>query len=171
MVAGARRRSNAHTGAGQDVRGAMMTRRQLDLSAILPNPMPIDLTTVAIVLDDNFGAALQPLAERMPVWIVDSPGNRAAIEGEWTRRRRDGVERELSVFRMIDGLSPADHLVALLRTIDSAHGPAAQEPPFTTLLVFGAAPDDALTGAIGSAGGSAPQAMPDGFSAKFARRT
>lgn len=171
MVAGERGRSNAHAGAGQNVRCAMMPRRQLDLSAILSNPMPIDHTTVAIVLDDNFGATLQQLAERMPVWIVDSAGNRAAIEGEWMRRRRDGVERELSVFRRIDGLSSADHLVALLRTIDSAHGPAAQEPAFTTLLVFGATPDPQLAAAIRSAGGSAPQETPDGFSAKFARKT
>lgn len=171
MVAAARRRSNAHAGARHDIRGAIMARRQLDLSAILTNPMPIDLTTVAIVLDENFGAALQQLAERMPVWIVDSPGNRAAIEGEWTRRRRDGVERELSVFRLIDGLSPADHIVALLRAIDAAHGPAAQESPFTTLLVCGATPDPQLAAAIRSAGGSTPHATSDGFSAKFARRT
>ena len=148
----------------------MVTRRQLDLSAILTNPMPIDFTTVAIVLDEHFGAALQQLAERMPVWIVDTPGNRAAIEGEWTRRRRDGVERELSVFRLIDGMSPADHLVALLRTIDAAHGPTVQQPAFSTLLVFGAAPDDELAAAIRSAGGMDPKATEDGFTANFARQ-
>ena len=143
----------------------------LDLFANLTLPMPIDLTTVAIVLDANFGAELQQLAARMPVWIVDSPGNRAAIEGEWTRRRRDGVERELSVFRLIDGLSASAHIVALLRTIDRAHGPAAQQPPFTSLLVFGANADEDAATAIRELGGGFPIATADGFRAIFARMT
>ena len=66
--------------------------------------MPLDLTTIAIVLDPDFGARLHELAARMPVWVVDSPGNRSSIESEWTRRRRDGAERELSVLRTIEGV-------------------------------------------------------------------
>lgn len=133
--------------------------------------MPIDLTSIAIVLDAHFGAELQQLAARMPVWIVDSPGNRPAIEGEWTRRRRDGADRELSVFRLIDGLSPADHIVALLRTIDAAHGPAVQNPPFATLLVFGVVPDAQIIAAISALGGGTPLPHGGGFSVKFARQT
>ena len=131
--------------------------------------MPLDLTTVAIVLDADFGARLHDLAARMPVWVVDSPGNRPAIESEWTRRRRDGVERELSVFRTIEGLTPAEHFVALLRTIESAHGAAAQSPPFATLLVFGASLDEASTRAIAALGGGAPVTTEDGFRATFSR--
>ena len=132
--------------------------------------MPLDLTTVAIVLDADFAGALPELAARMPVWIVDSPGNRAAIEAEWMHRRRDGAERELSVFRLIDGLTASDHIVALLRTIDAAHGPAAQDAPFATLFVYGAeANDSALTAAIKAAGGDAPRPTADGFSVRFAR--
>lgn len=125
--------------------------------------MPLDLSTVAIVLDPGFGAQLHELAARMPVWIVDAPGNRHSIEGEWTRRRRDGVERELSVFRMIDGLTPSEHIAALLRTIDAHHGPEVQDPPFVTLLVIGAEPDAEVTTAIRAAGGGEPTPMPDGF--------
>lgn len=131
--------------------------------------MPLDLTTVAIVLDADFGARLPELATRMPVWIVDTPGNRPSIESEWTRRRRDGAERELSVFRMIEGLSPGEHIIALLRTIEAAHGAAAQDPPFATLLVYGAALDGATTTALHAAGADASAATDDGFRATFKR--
>jgi hypothetical protein len=131
--------------------------------------MTIDLTSVAIVLDPAFGAGLHSLAAQMPVWIVDSPANRPAIEAEWTRRRRDGVERELSVFRSIDGLKPSDHLAALLKTIDASHGPAAQEPPFRKLLVFGGDPDEIATAAVRAMGGDALVANESGFTATFPR--
>ena len=131
--------------------------------------MTLDLSTIAIVLDADFGARLHELAARMPVWIVDTPGNRAAIEREWTRRRRDGAERELSVFRMIDGLSPAEHVAALVRTIDRQHGPSAQSPAFTTLVVIGTAPDAVSSAAIRAIGGGPPAASEDGFAVEFRR--
>ena len=131
--------------------------------------MTIDLTSVAIVLDPDFGAELHQLAARMPVWIVDSPGNRSAIEAEWTRRRRDGAERELSVFRAIDGLTASEHLAALLRTVDGTHGPAVQDPPFRTLLVFGASADETADAAVRRLGGGMPVATESGFSVAFAR--
>ena len=131
--------------------------------------MPLDLSTVAIVLDAGFGAQLHELAARMPVWIVDTPGNRASIESEWTRRRHDGAERELSVFRTIDGLSPSEHVAALMRTIEAQHGPSAQQPPFTTLLVIGAPLDAAMSSAVRNAG--CDDAVPDanGFRAAVRR--
>ena len=131
--------------------------------------MTLDLSTIAIVLDADFGARLHELAARIPVWIVDTPGNRAAIESEWTRRRRDGAERELSVFRMIDGLSPAEHVAALVRTIDRQHGPSAQSPAFATLVVIGTAPDSVSSAAIRAFGGGEPAANEDGFTVEFRR--
>jgi hypothetical protein len=131
--------------------------------------MPLDFSTIAIVLDAEFGAQLHELASRMPVWVVDTPGNRAAIESEWTRRRRDGAERELTVFRMIDGLSASDHIAALLRTIDQHHGAGAVDGPFKTLVVIGAAADAAPVGAIRAFGGDPPVATDDGFRVKFVR--
>jgi hypothetical protein len=129
--------------------------------------MPLDRHTVAIVVDPEYGAALQALASRMPVWVVDSPVNRSAIEAEWTRRRRDGAEREVTVFRMIEGLSPAEHVAGLLGTIEEHHGPFSQSPPFERLEVFGTTADAALTSAILEAGGSPPVATADGFRTTF----
>jgi hypothetical protein len=131
--------------------------------------MPLDFSTVAIVLDADFGAQLHELASRMPVWIVDTPGNRASIESEWTRRRRDGAERELSVFRMIEGLSHSDHIAALLRTIDQHHGAGAENGPFATLLVFGVTADAAPIDAMARFGGGAAVATVEGFRVEFSR--
>jgi hypothetical protein len=133
------------------------------------HPMTLDLSTVAIVLDAGFGMRLRELAARMPVWIVDTPDNRAAIESEWTRRRRDGAEREVTVFRMIEGLSPAEHIAALARTVDRHHGPSAQSPPFEMLVVIGAAVDAVATAALASIGGEAPVPTDDGFTVQFRR--
>lgn len=131
--------------------------------------MPLDFSTVAIVLDADFGAQLHELASRIPVWIVDTPGNRLSIESEWTRRRRDGAERELNVFRMIDGLSASDHIAALLRTIDKQHGAGAEDGPFATLLVIGAFADAAPIAALRAVGGGLPVETSNGFRVEFAR--
>jgi hypothetical protein len=131
--------------------------------------MPLDFSTVAIVLDADFGAQLHELASRVPVWIVDTPGNRSSIESEWTRRRRDGAERELNVFRMIDGLSASDHIAALLRTIDKKHGAGAEDGPFATLLVIGAFADAAPIAALRAVGGGLPVETSNGFRVPFSR--
>jgi hypothetical protein len=35
---------------------------------------------VGVVVDPNFGERVEALAEQMPVWIVDTPVNRGAVE-------------------------------------------------------------------------------------------
>jgi hypothetical protein len=165
MVADGRTRSNARSTRSD----AVIATPMLDFVPNHSLPMPLDFSTVAIVLDADFGAQLHALASRMPVWIVDAPGNRASIESEWTRRRRDGAERELSVFRMIEGLSPSEHIAALLRTIDAHHGESAAEGPFVALLVFGAGVADAPLAALRTFGGGEPVATSDGFRVAFAR--
>jgi hypothetical protein len=70
---------------------------------------------------------------------------------------------------MIDGLSPADHVAALVRTIDRQHGPSVQEPAFSTLLVIGAAAEPSAVAAIRAIGGGAPLATDEGFTVEFRR--
>lgn len=169
MVVGARVCSNACRDACSNACNGARAQHAIRLQPNFTPAMTIDLTSVAIVLDPDFGAELHQLAAQMPVWIVDSPGNRPAIEAEWTRRRRDGAVRELSVFRAIDGLAASGHLAALLRTIDAAHGPSAQDPAFRTLLVFGATADDTAEAAVRALGGAAPVATASGFRVAFVR--
>ena len=70
---------------------------------------------------------------------------------------------------MIDGLSPSDHIAALLRTIDAHHGTSAEDGPFEMLLVYGAGVDAAPRAAIASFSGGEPVATRDGFRVAFAR--
>lgn len=171
-VSGMERRADEGERLGESDVSGRMCDRDAQPVRLYPTPsrsMPLELSTVAIVIDPDFGAALQSLASRMPVWVADTPGNRVAIEAEWTRRRRDGAEREVTVFRMIDGLTAAEHVSALLATIEAHHGQGAQDPPFEVLEVVGAEPDAAMTAAIRSAGGTDPVATPTGFRAAFPR--
>ncbi|NUQ19669.1 MAG: hypothetical protein HOQ09_01785 [Gemmatimonadaceae bacterium] len=121
------------------------------------------------MLDPDYGPRLFALAARHPVWIIDSATNRPAIEAVWTQRRQERVERELNVVRAIDGLSPAEHVVALLRSVDAAHGPAVQDPPFRLLRVEGATLDDSLNAALLARGASSTERIDGGFSAHFDR--
>ena len=83
----------------------------------------LDAMTIAIVLDEEFSSQLFPLASRIPVWVIDSPSNRPAIESIWAARRLQGIPSELAVFRHIPGLAPAAHVLAVLRTVrDQARG-------------------------------------------------
>lgn len=87
----------------------------------------------------------------------------------WIQRRQERAERELNVFRRIDGLAPGEHVVALLRSVEAAHGVPAQEPPFRSLVVEGAALDDSLNAALLARGASRTERMDGGFRAHFDR--
>jgi hypothetical protein len=129
----------------------------------------LDLTTVAIVLDPDYGSELLAVAALHPVWIVDSPANRPMIEAVWAERRAAKVPREVNVFRAIDGLSPAEHVAALMRSVDAAHGPSAQDPAYRTLVVQGVALDDALNALLLARGATSTWPTTHGFTAIFER--
>ncbi len=124
--------------------------------------------TVAIVLDPAFGAQLASLAGRAAVWVVDSPENRPTIESLWTARRTRGAEYDLTVFRMIPGLSPADHIDGVVRSLDRLRfddddAPAA---PIGSVEVYGAAPDAAMRSTFEQFGFAHLDPLDDGFRAR-----
>lgn len=121
------------------------------------------------MLDPDYGAELFAVAALHPVWIVESPANRPVIEAVWSQRRLDKVPREVTIFRAIDGMSPQEHVAALLGTIDAHHGPGVQHPAFVTLVVEGAAPDDRLRDVLRSHGATRVEETRRGFRAQFRR--
>ena len=125
----------------------------------------LDLTTVAIVLDPEYGSELLAVAPLHPVWIVDSAANRPTIEAVWAERRAAKVPREVNVFRAIDGLSAAEHVTALMRSVAAAHGPSVQDPPYRTLIVEGVPLDDALNALLLARGAISTRATKRGFTA------
>jgi len=58
---------------------------------------------VAIVFDKEFGERLATLAMRMPVWIVESVTNRAAVSEAWNRAT-EWPHISVTIFRPPDDL-------------------------------------------------------------------
>ena len=71
---------------------------------------------VALVLDKGFGSHVEKLASRMPVWIVDSEKNDAAISA----LRARGVTSVTTLLPML-GESPVQILWRALRNIEDHH--------------------------------------------------
>ena len=111
----------------------------MDVGVIAPLPR-----TIAIVLDTEFASRLAVLAERAAVWIVDSPGNRPTIESLWTARRTAGAVCDVTVFRMIPGLTPEQHVDGVLRSATRPPEPDESLAPVGSIEVYGADLSDGM---------------------------
>jgi hypothetical protein len=92
---------------------------------------------VLVVVDAEFGSRLAELPPDHPVWIVDTPANRAAAQQRWAERRNDTHLTGVTVFNTAAECSPEDNLLAQLGTIDLHHGSYSADPPYTILEVIG----------------------------------
>ena len=99
--------------------------------------MSIAPYSVSVILDRSFGSQLSDLSGMGPVWIVDSPVNRAVAENLWaqfpTRSHLEGV----TTFKAAETDSPEDMLIGNLGTIDLHHGSYSADPPYTVLEIVG----------------------------------
>lgn len=127
--------------------------------------MPLDLTTIAIVLDQEFAEQLPSLARRVPVWVIDSRKNRPVIEALWTARRRDRTEYEIAIFREVPGLSIEAHLARIMRSAEGQQQLDPENPPFRAIEVFGLAPSEAVEASLRELGFGSIRPTPDGFRA------
>ena len=124
------------------------------------------LRTIAIVLDPDFSTRLASLADRAAVWIVDSPGNRPAIESLWTARRTRGASYDVTVFRTIPGLTPEQHVEGVLQSL--ARDVEVNEPlaPVGSLEAYGVELTDGIRSTLGSHGYGQLDPTTDGFRAR-----
>jgi hypothetical protein len=94
---------------------------------------------VAIVVDPAFGDRLTSLANRMHVWVADTPLNRDAAERIWAATTTPGIERGVTTF----SVSPSESLDAwaaeILAAVELHHGEYSHNPPVTTLELHGTA--------------------------------
>lgn len=136
----------------------------MDGDVIAPLPR-----TIAIVLDTEFASRLAPLAGRAAVWIVDSPANRPTIESLWTARRTGGAACDVTVFRMIPGLTPEQHVDGVLRS--AAMPPENDEPfaPVGSIEVYGADLSDGMRATLERHQYPRLDALDDGFRARPGR--
>lgn len=89
------------------------------------------MPAVAVVFSADFSGELERLAFRAPVWLVDTPTNRAAAEEAW-RAAIEWPHISVTLFRPPADEPSRDDWRALLEQID------VQEKAVDTLEVIGA---------------------------------
>jgi hypothetical protein len=102
------------------------------------------LSTVGLVLDPDYGSALGWLSERMHVWAVDSPSNRAAAEAIWPAHPRDDPDTSLTLFDASAGGSTPELLTRVLGEIELHHGVDSTGLPVEDIAVIGCPLSDAV---------------------------
>lgn len=101
---------------------------------------------LALVLDPRFGDRLLPLARSMPVYVVSSPINAAAVEAAWHELfAKDGF---LTAFGATSFEADQSDIVEVLAErldfIEAVHGYAGRERSYTRLRIYGVAPSPAV---------------------------
>lgn len=95
--------------------------------------------SVALVLDEHFGTRVLALADRMPVWILSSNENDAAV----AVIRNSGRLAEVTVLLQRVDERPVDTLARAVYSIEEHYGDQSATGPFRTLLVYGATAESA----------------------------
>ncbi|UMR30207.1 hypothetical protein MJ904_24975 [Massilia sp. MB5] len=89
----------------------------------------------ALVLEPMFGDECISLHELMPVWIIDSLQNRAAVE----KIRKSGVfdESEVTTFQTREGESLVMACERIVQSLDDHYNERSQTPGYSELAVIG----------------------------------
>jgi hypothetical protein len=99
---------------------------------------------VYVVVEREFGEQLAKLPPDAPIWIVNTPPNRAVAERLWKERNQEGHLTGITTFNDLKASSSEDLLVSELDTIDLHHGSYSAHPPYTVLEVLGAPLSDRI---------------------------
>lgn len=92
---------------------------------------------VCVVVDREFGEQLATLALGVPVWIVDTPTNKAVAKRLWNERTHEDSLTGITTFHFSESATPEDMAVSMLDTIELHHGRHSAHPPFTVIEVLG----------------------------------
>ncbi|HET7230204.1 MAG TPA: hypothetical protein VFJ16_09390 [Longimicrobium sp.] len=129
--------------------------------------MSRDPEIVAIVVDPRYSSHLAALADQMPVWIADTPPNRAAAEA-YRRVHRPVYPLGVTTFRVSPNDSPSSWAAGILPYVVEHHGPHGQAQPATTLEFIGTGPSEDLLGILAEFGFRLVQAGASSFRATAA---
>lgn len=92
---------------------------------------------VALVLDIDFTKKIAPLAEIMPIWIIDTPQNRIAVEKIRNAVSSRSVE-PITMFQSKPGESTEQSCERIVQSLDEHHNEYSQTPGYTELMIIGA---------------------------------
>jgi hypothetical protein len=124
-----------------------------------------DAYRVFVVLDQEYGERLLELNRSGPVWIVDTPRNRAAAEKTWAAHANSSYLEGVTTFETGNGGSSEDTLINELDTIDLHHGTYSADPAYTVLEVIGAKMSERVKTELSQFGFHQFQATAEGFRA------
>ena len=121
------------------------------------------------MLDPDHGQNLRSLVARARVWVVESPANRPVIEALWNERRHERAPHDVTLFRWIEGLSAADHVAGVLRSILAPAAPHAEAAPLANIEVVGAPADADMVRVLERHGLQVAGVTADGFRVRLPR--
>jgi hypothetical protein len=120
---------------------------------------------IFVVLDRDYGEGLSTLVQTGPVWIVDTPLNRAAAQACWSANPNHNHLNGVTTFRFGTESSPEDILINELDTIDLHHGTYSANPPYTVIEAIGTSISEKLKSKLSEFGFNQFEATPQGFRA------
>ncbi|MCU1299859.1 MAG: hypothetical protein JWQ87_143 [Candidatus Sulfotelmatobacter sp.] len=120
---------------------------------------------VFVVLDRNYGERVAVLAQTGPVWIVDTPLNRAAAQKLWADDPNHDHLDGVTTFKFAEDSSPEDILINELDTVDVHHGIYSANPPYTVIEAIGVSISEKLRSKLSQFGFNQFEATPQGFHA------
>jgi hypothetical protein len=126
---------------------------------------PLDSYCVFVVLDREYGERLTELAANAPVWIVDTPTNRAVAQKIWTADPNRSHLEAITTFKAADASSPETALINHLDTIDLHHGAYSTNPPYTVLEIIGTTISERVKTELSQFGFNQFQETAEGFRA------
>jgi len=120
---------------------------------------------VYVVVDPNFGEQLAALPAGVPVWIIDTPANKAVAVRLWKERPTPNHLTGITTYNVAKNASSEDNLINELEGIDLHHGRYSHTPPYTKIQVFGTSPSDRIRTALAKFGFDEFSSTANGFTA------
>jgi hypothetical protein len=105
-----------------------------------------------VVVDRAFGEQLESITRGIPVWIIDSPTNRAFVEKAWREYPEPSHLKGITIFNSPEDASAERSLLGQLDTIDLHHGAYSADPPYSELEVIGVVLTEAIQTALEQTG-------------------
>ena len=118
---------------------------------------------VYVVVDRDFGENLTAIDPGVPVWIVDTPVNRAVAERLRKQRPHENHLTGITTFRDWNSSTPEDLFVSELDMIDLHHGSHSSDPPHTVVEVVGTALSEGIRAALSEYGFNEFRPRSEGF--------
>ena len=120
---------------------------------------------VSIVLDRCYGDRLATLALNGPVWIIDTPDNKAAAQSCWKQNPAASHLEGITTFDWSGNAPPEEILIGYLDTIELHHGEYSAPAPYSILQVIGATRTPQVVAELAEYGFNHLEDTPEGFRA------